>query len=56
LTKGVLTVTDGVDTANISLLGSYIASGHTVNSGTSTLFALAADSGTGTLVTTTHVV
>jgi hypothetical protein len=47
-TKGVLTVNDGVgDIATISLLGGYLAAGKSANSGSSTLFALAADNGGG---------
>jgi hypothetical protein len=58
LTKGVLTVDDTADgggKVTISLLGQYLAAaGKSASSGSSTLFALNADSGTGTLVTTTH--
>lgn len=55
LTKGVLTVNDGVgDIATLNLLGNYLALGHSATSGSSTLFVLATDSGTGTSVTTTQ--
>jgi hypothetical protein len=55
LTKGVLTVNDNVgDIATLNLLGNYLAVGKSANSGSSTLFALALDSGTGTSVTTSH--
>ncbi len=54
--RGALTVADGNgDIARIALLGQYIAAGATVNSATSNLFHVAADSidhTTGTLVTT----
>jgi hypothetical protein len=54
--RGALTVADGNgDTARIALLGQYIAAGATVNSATSNLFHVAADSidhTAGTLVTT----
>jgi hypothetical protein len=56
-TKGTLTVSDGTESATLSLLGSYLAAaGQTASSSGphSTLFALASDGG-GTLVTTTHV-
>jgi hypothetical protein len=53
-TQGTLSITDGTHNANIALIGHYLAANGTASSGSSTLFGTAADSGTGTLVTTTH--
>jgi hypothetical protein len=51
---GTLSITDGSHKANIALIGHYLAANGTASSGSSTLFQTAIDSGTGTLVTTTH--
>jgi hypothetical protein len=55
--QGILTVKDGSgDTANIALIGQYLAAGSSATSATSTLFNVAADDvmhSSGTLVTTT---
>jgi hypothetical protein len=53
-TGGTLSMADGTHTANIALIGHYLAANGTASSGSSNLFQTANDSGTGTLVTTTH--
>jgi large repetitive protein len=55
--QGVLTVKDGSHTANITLLGQYLAANTSATSASSSLFLMAADNitnTTGTLITTTH--
>jgi hypothetical protein len=55
-TQGTLSITDGAHSANIALIGHYLAANGTASSGglNSNLFGTAIDSGSGTLVTTTH--
>ena len=52
---GVLTVNDGLgDIATLNLQGHFLTANQSATSASSTLFALALDSGTGTSVTTSH--